>query len=116
MDIYEILENVNFVNDYQALILPIILIVIDILTGVINACVKKELDSSVMRKGLGHKFSELVYLTLGVLAEIFFNWHQVYLLMIIYICLMELISIAENCTKLGFPVPKFLENLLKIKE
>ena len=115
-NITEILDNVKFVNDNMALLLPLALIILDILTGVVNAILKGEMDSSVMRQGLGHKFSEVIYLILGILIDIFLRWHGVYLLMIIYISFMESVSILENCSKLGVPMPEFLKNILKIKE
>ena len=67
-NITEILDNVKFVNDNMALLLPLALIILDILTGVVNAILKGEMDSSVMRQGLGHKFSEVIYLILGILS------------------------------------------------
>ena len=115
-NVNEILENIKFVNDSWAITLPLILILLDIITGVINAIIKGEMDSSVMRQGLGHKFSEIVYLALGILADVFFKLHSVYLLAIIYISFMEIISILENCNKLGVPIPNILKNILKIKE
>lgn len=115
-NITEILDNVKFVNDNMALLLPLVLIILDILTGVVNAVIKGEMDSSVMRQGLGHKFSEVIYLILGILIDIFLKWHYVYLIAIIYISFMEIVSILENCSKLGVPMPEFLKNILKIKE
>ena len=116
MDINEVMEYVKFVDDRWAITLPLILIVFDIITGVVNAVIKGDMDSSVMRQGLGHKFSEIIYLALGILADVFLKWHGVYLLMIIYISFMEIVSILENCSKLGVPMTEFLKNILKIKE
>lgn len=116
MDIENIVDNIKFVNDNFAIVLPLLLIVLDILTGVVNAIIKGEIDSSVMRQGLGHKFSEVVYILLGILADVFFKWHGVYLLAIIYISVMEVVSILENASKLGLPIPETIKNILKIKE
>lgn len=116
MDLQNIIDNVKFVNENYAIILPFVLIIIDILSGVINAVIKGEIDSSVMRSGLGHKFSEIVYIVLGILADVFFGWHSVYLLSIFYISLMEIVSILENSSKLGLPIPEAIKNILKIKE
>lgn len=115
-NITEILDKVKFVNDNMAILLPIALIIIDIFTGVINGVIKGEMDSSIMRQGLGHKFSEIIYLILGILIDVFLKWHSVYLIAIIYISFMEIVSILENCSKLGVPMPEFLKNILKIKE
>lgn len=115
-NITEILDKVKFVNDNMAILLPLALIILDIFTGVINATIKGEMDSSVMRQGLGHKFSEIIYLILGILIDVFLKWHSVYLIAIIYISFMEIVSILENCNKLGVPMPDILKNILKIKE
>ena len=111
----DIIANLKFTNERIAILLPLILIVIDILTGVINAWIKGELDSSKMREGIGHKFAECVFISVGILLDVFFGLHSIYIGLIIYISLMEIISIAENCTKLGF-IPKCLEDKLNIKE
>lgn len=111
----EIISNLKFTNERLAILLPLILIAIDVLTGVINAWVKGKLDSSVMRKGIGHKFAECVFIAVGILLDVFFGLHSIYIGLIIYISLMEIISIAENCAKLGF-IPKCLKNKLNIKE
>ena len=115
MKMEDIIANLKFTNERLAILLPLILIVIDILTGVINAWLKGKLDSSVMRKGIGHKFAECVFIAVGILLDVFFGLHSIYIGLIIYISLMEIISIAENCAKLGF-IPKCLKNKLNIKE
>lgn len=108
----EIIEKLQFTNQWFEIFLPLILITLDIITGFIYAWLNKKVSSSVMRKGLGHKAGELAYILLGFLANIAFGLHSVFLLAIFYVCFMEVISIFENCSKLGVPVPEKLKEIL----
>lgn len=102
----ELIKEIHFSHDYWAMLLPVILIGLDVVTGVLNAWIKKELSSSTMRKGLGHKVSEFVYLIIGALCGLAFNFKSIYYFISIYIIYMEILSIIENCKKLGTKVPE----------
>lgn len=111
-------ENFHFVSLGWAFILPIALECIDFLTGYVNACIKGERDSAVMRKGGGKKFGEAMCLLVAQLV----TWAMgipvafVYLVSM-YISFMELVSIIENIKKLGVPVPgKVDEKIDHIKD
>lgn len=95
--------------------LPVILMCIDIITGITNAWIKKELDSSVLRKGLGKKLGEISAILIG---EIFVAGFGLTTLVAdgisIYIIVMELISICENLEELGVPIPKFINKALAV--
>ena len=52
-----------------AIILVFILIVLDIVSGIAAAFMKKTIDSSVMRRGLWHKASYLLVILLAVALE-----------------------------------------------
>lgn len=47
----------------------LLLILLDIIFGVVNACMKGEFSSSVMRRGIGHKCTELGYVMVGIIAD-----------------------------------------------
>lgn len=111
-----IFENLHFTNQWFEFILPLIMIILDIVTGFINAWINKSVSSSVMREGLGHKAGELAYILLGFLANIAFGLHSVFLLAVFYVCFMELVSILENCSKLGVPMPEKLKEIIENKE
>lgn len=111
-----IFENLHFTNQWFEFILPLIMIILDIVTGFINAWINKSVSSSVMREGLGHKAGELAYILLGFLANIAFGLHSVFLLAVFYVCFMELVSILENCAKLGVPMPEKLKEIIENKE
>ena len=123
MDFFEIkdnkkkyLENLKFSHDYWQLILPVVLMLIDIITGYYNAYIKKEISSSKMRDGLGKKLAELVYIIVSLLISVAFNVKIVGYFFSLYIIYMELVSIMENCKKLGVAMPDFIKDKLNNKE
>ena len=114
-EIRELLNSVHFANDVWTVMLPVILMAIDIITGITNAWIKKEIDSSILRKGLGKKLGELSAILIGELIVISFGLTTAIVDGIsIYIIVMELISICENLEKLGVPIPKFIKKALAI--
>ena len=115
--IKELVEQFEFTNTTWTFMLPIILMTIDVLTGVINAWIKGEIKSSILRKGLGKKIGEIVVLAIGELFLIAMSLPMVVLNGIsLYIIVMELISICENLEKLGVPIPNFVKKALASTE
>ena len=102
----ELMQNVQFVNIWWAILVPAILMALDVVTGYYGAWKDKTISSSKMRDGLGKKCAELCYIIVGVLAKFALALDPIMYGIIIYVCYMELLSLAENCDKLGFPLPK----------
>ena len=71
----EILNNIpiEFTNEMWAIITPLILIILDVLTGVVKAWKNDDFQSTKMRAGLGKKFGEIVYVIIGVLTKFALN-------------------------------------------
>jgi len=113
--INELLEKIHFTSNIWVIAIPIILMTVDIFTGLTNAWIKKEVDSSKLRKGLGKKIGEIAALFIG---EIFIVGLNVSTLLVngisIYLIVMELISICENLEKLGVPIPSFIRKALAV--
>lgn len=84
-----------------------ILIGVDILTGLIYAWANKCFSSSKMRKGLSKKLGEIVIIVLGEIFSYAIGLPK-YIMngILFYIAFMELMSIIENLDKLGVPIPK----------
>ncbi len=115
--IKELIEQFKFTSTTWTFILPIILMAIDVLTGIINAWIKGEIKSSILRKGLGKKIGEIVVLAIGELFLIAMSLPMAVLNGIsLYIIVMELISICENLEKLGVPIPNFVKKALASTE
>lgn len=108
-----LLEEFHYANDLWVVIVPVILMALDVLTGVINAWVKNEIKSSKLREGLAKKFGEMTVIFIGEIFVIAFGLPSVIASgFSIYIVIMELISICENLDKLGVPIPKFIRKAL----
>lgn len=112
----EIIQNIHFTNLWWAILAPLILIIIDVLTGVVIAWRNNDFQSSKMRAGLSKKFGELVYVLVGILTKYALGTDLILYFAVGYICLMEISSLAENCDKLGVKMPKQLKDKLNNKE
>lgn len=112
-EIYNMISQFSFRNELWVLFIPLILMAIDIVTGVINAWVKKEFKSAVMRAGLGKKAGECMILVAGELIAYGLSLPDVVMNCVsFYIIFMETVSILENADKLGVPVPKFVRDVI----
>ena len=112
----ENLNNLQFTNIWWAIFTPLILIIIDIATGVVISLKNGDFKSSKMREGLSKKFGELVYILIGILTKYALGTELILYFAVGYICLMEISSLAENCDKLGVKMPKKLKEKLNNKE
>ena len=113
----ELIQNMHFTNIWWAILTPMILIVIDVLTGIVIAWRNNDFKSAKMRAGLSKKFGELVYVLVGILTKFALGTELILYFTVGYICLMELSSLAENCDKLGVKMPdKLKEKLNNDKE
>ena len=112
----EDLSNLQFTNIWWAILAPLILIIIDIATGVVLAWRNGDFKSAKMREGLSKKFGELVYILIGILTKYALGTELILYFAVGYICIMEISSLAENCDKLGVKIPKKLKEKLNNKE
>lgn len=112
-EIKELLNTFHFTNEVWAVMIPIILMGIDVLTGIVNAWVRGEIKSSKLREGLAKKFGEISVIIIGEIFVLGFGLSNFLADGIaIYLIIMELISICENLDKLGVPIPQFLKKAL----
>lgn len=109
----ELIKEFHFTSIIWTFFLPLILMILDIITGYYNAWKNKEVSSSRLREGLGKKCGELAYLILGIAFKFAIGSNAVIYFISIYICFMEIISLTENCSKLGVPIPSFIKHQLK---
>lgn len=102
-------QGFEFRNEFWCLILPIVLMGVDILTGFINAWAKKEIQSKKLRVGLSKKVGEISILVIGEFISYALRVPpEIMKFLSLYIVLMEFISILENLDKMGIPIPAFI--------
>ena len=93
----------------------IVFVLVDYITGVTAAAIKRELSSEIGAKGIAKKVFE--FLLVGIAnvldRQILKNGAALRTLVIFFYVANEGLSIIENCTRIGLPVPKFLKKLLK---
>lgn len=111
----ELLTNVKFSTNIWQIATPFIFMLIDIISGYIQAIINKNVDSKIMREGLLHKFLLTLVLIIGYVIQFAFNLTFVAQAISIYICVMELMSILENLKKAGVDLGK-LGSILKNKK
>lgn len=108
----EMIQNIHFTSVLWAILAPLILIVLDIASGTVNAWKNNNFKSSVMRAGLSKKFGELVYVLVGIMTKYALGTDMILYFTVGYICFMEIFSLAENCDKLGVKMPDKLKEKL----
>ena len=98
-------------------------IIFDIITGILKALANEGLNSTILRKGLFHKLSEILSAAGAGLAEYGASYVDLGFKIPLaigvcsYICLMEAISIIENLCILNPNMAKFFKPVLnKLKE
>lgn len=100
-----------------ALIIVLIFIAFDILSGWLKALSTGTVDSSVMRKGLFHKLGEILAMIFGYLCEYTFPLAGVPIELPIatgisvYIILMETASIVENIAVMNPQMSNILQRI-----
>lgn len=111
-----------------AIIALLILILLDWVFGIGNAMMKHEFKSEKMREGIGHKCSELGFITVGVVMDAMISSGlnigfdaPILTTMAVYLCIMEVGSLMETFAKInpqlaGSPAFKLLESVHLIEK
>lgn len=103
-------NEIQFTAGYWAVLLPVIFMLGDFVTGYIGAWVNKCIDSGKMRTGAAHKGSEILALLLvWTVQQALIIPIDITAIFAVYLVFMEANSIIENLDKIGVPIPKFLK-------
>ena len=97
-----------------ALIVLICFMVLDYATGLTRAWINQEVSSDIGLKGIARKSVILVVLIVAVLLDRLLNtgsWVFRTLVCYFYIA-NESISLLENCSSIGLPIPEQLKEVL----
>lgn len=115
MDIKELVKILNFSNIGWQILAPVIFSLFDIITGVAQAIINHDLDSSKMRSGLLHKVLIVIVILMSFMIDITFSLNFVSKFVCIYVICMECTSILENLKKAGIEIGSLTE-IIKNKE
>ena len=96
------------------MIVVIILICIDIALGLLNGFLKKEITSARSFIGMFKKVS-IIGVTYAVKITEQYTHEDILDIVIYFFVITEIISIIENCEKLGVPMPDFLKKFFNNK-
>ncbi|MBQ1198429.1 MAG: phage holin family protein [Spirochaetaceae bacterium] len=107
MEIYELIQELNFANLGWQIFTPLCFSLADYITGYIQALINKDVQSRKMRVGLLHKTLILLVIILSFVIDFAFNLKYVSSFVCIYVTLMEITSIFENLKKAGINLGKF---------
>lgn len=104
--------HLQFNSEIWLVVIPVILMAIDILTGYLSAWKMKEIKSQKMRDGVSKKVAEICYIVIGFVLRFATGATTIAYFISVYIMYMELVSVLENADKLGVPIPKFISDKL----
>lgn len=110
----ESLQNITFTHRYWILLLPLVLMAADIVTGWIQATINGTWDSTKMRVGLFRKSGELLVIIIAYVIYAAISLPvDVPAFIASYILVMEVISVCENLDQAGVPMPVWITHKLK---
>ena len=113
MEINEIIQTFQTVKMSSLLFVPFAFMVLDLITGSVNAWKDGNFKSSKMRNGLAKKTAEIALVLAGGCLLIVGLPNYILYFIIGWVILMELISLCENINKMGFELPGFISNGLE---
>lgn len=112
-DFIGIIKTLHFASIVWLLFLPTAMMGIDIITGLLGAWVAKDFQSAKMRSGLAKKCGELLIILIGLLFTFGMELPDYILnFVVLYIIIMELMSVIENTEKLGAPWPQAIKDVI----
>ena len=107
------------------LIVMLVVMVIDYFTGMAQACVSHTLNSRIGVTGILKKIGYIIAVTVGIVADYLISSALVNcginipinccigMIVTVWFIINELISILENLSEIGTPLPKFLISIVK---
>jgi toxin secretion/phage lysis holin len=105
----ESIKEIAFTHRYWILLLPLILMAADIITGWIQATINGTWDSTKMRKGLYRKSGELLVIVITYAVSVAISLpFDAAAFVAGYIIVMEILSVCENLNQAGLPIPTWI--------
>ena len=108
------LTELQFSHLYWVFLLPAVCAAADIITGWLQATINSCWDSTKMRKGLYRKGGEMLVVFLAYIIYIAVRIPvEIVKGVVIYIVIMEIVSVIENLDLAGVPMPTWITHRLK---
>ena len=111
MTLLDELKNIIMGNQ-RALIVMIVFIALDVITGLIKACIEGKLNSTKLKEGIFHKVLELILVIVGIFLDFLLEVTYVANGVLIALVGMEGISILENIGAY-IPLPTILKKVIE---
>lgn len=102
-----------FKNQTEIMAIIPLLIIVDALTGFMAAWIKKDISSSEFHKTLLKAFIYFIFLIVARSVDMFMPGEICTYVTDFFIVSTEAISILENISKMGFPVPTSMVHRLR---
>lgn len=102
----------EWIRHQPAILLLLVFMAADILTGIGAAIVTKSVSSDISMKGMVRKAIVLIIIGLTACIDRLQGEVPIMKLVAFSFCAMEAISIAENCGRAGVPLPQPLRDVL----
>lgn len=114
----DVANIIHFEKSWYILIVPLVMMGFDYLTGIMKAVHNHDIQSSKLRDGLMRKFGEMITIIISLFLQYSIGLpKEITIFISIYIIVMELISIIENLDAIGVKVPKWIKDrLLNVAE
>lgn len=103
----------SWVSTTPTVAVLLVLMGLDILSGILAAIKTRQLSSSASASGMLKKIMFLVLVAVGLLMETIYDgipWGRIFAM---FFCFTEIISITENAARAGVPLPPQLVEALK---
>lgn len=108
------LSEIEFTHLYWVFLLPAVCAAADIITGWLQATINSCWDSTKMRKGLYRKGGEMLVVFLAYIIYLAVQMPiEIVKGVVIYIVIMEIVSVIENLDLAGVPMPTWITHRLK---
>ena len=123
MDKYNLiyLGSVSFVGSMASflyggisslLLFLILFVVVDYITGIMAAFVEKRLSSRVGFKGIAQKIFIFALVSIAHVLDIILGTNLIKDVTILFYLVNEFISIMENASRIGVPIPNILKKVI----
>ena len=109
----DLLNTVLTDNTKTLFIIVVIILALEMLSGVLKAIKNKDLNSTKFREGILSKSGYFVQVGLVILVSMMINMPYLLYADLIWIACSEGVSVLENLDAMGVPFPAFIKEVLE---